>query len=175
MGSSVFPIKSAKGHLQPYDILIKFLLCLLQSFARASFSLADTGNYLVHHLTEQEIKMYGMVLQSMAAFLQENYGDAMYKAILKNAGISVMVFNTHEVYPDKYVNALAESAKQLLHEDVELSHYMELFGRKFVQVSYCARIITSYQKCLFNFQRFSQNFRNFTKESICLLLKEPKR
>lgn len=79
-------------------------------------------------------KMYGMVLQSMVAYLQENYGDEMYRAILEAAGIPVTVFNTHEVYPDRYVKALGETAALLLGEHQDASYYIECFGRKFVKV-----------------------------------------
>ncbi|XP_055357917.1 soluble guanylate cyclase 88E-like [Paramacrobiotus metropolitanus] len=76
--------------------------------------------------------MYGMVIQSMAAYLQQTYGDLLYQEVIECAGIPVTVFNTHEVYPDKYVKALVQTAARVLEEDKEPAFYLEIFGRMFV-------------------------------------------
>ncbi|XP_055345251.1 soluble guanylate cyclase 88E-like [Paramacrobiotus metropolitanus] len=76
--------------------------------------------------------MYGMVIQSMAACLQQTYGDVLYQTIIECAGIPVTSFNTHEVYPDKYVWALVQTATEVLEENKEPEYYLEIFGRMFV-------------------------------------------
>lgn len=77
-----------------------------------------------------------MVLQSMAAYLYETYGESLYKIILGNAEIPVTVFNTHDNYPDKYVKALTQSTAEVLSEGKDSGHYLEIFGRQFVKVSF---------------------------------------
>ncbi|OQV22558.1 Soluble guanylate cyclase 88E [Hypsibius exemplaris] len=79
--------------------------------------------------------MYGMVLQSMTAYLQKQYGETAYLAILEHAGIPHTFFNTHQVYPDKYITALINSASIVLHEGKSPADYLEIYGRMFVQ--YC--------------------------------------
>ncbi|XP_055345205.1 soluble guanylate cyclase 88E-like [Paramacrobiotus metropolitanus] len=76
--------------------------------------------------------MYDMVIQSMAACLQQTYGDVLYQRIIECAGIPVTAFNTHEVYPDKYVRALVQTAAEVLEEKKEPEYYLEIFGRMFV-------------------------------------------
>jgi Haem-NO-binding len=78
--------------------------------------------------------MYGMVLQSMAAYLQKTYGESTYRAILEHANIPYAFFNAHQVYPDKYIIGLMDSASIVLNEGKSPAEYLQVYGRMFVQV-----------------------------------------
>ena len=75
-----------------------------------------------------------MIIQSMTAFLQKEYGETVYFAILEHAGIPHCFFNTHQVYPDKYIIALIKSASVVLDNGKSPEDFLEIFGHMFVQV-----------------------------------------
>ncbi|XP_055342720.1 soluble guanylate cyclase 88E-like [Paramacrobiotus metropolitanus] len=79
--------------------------------------------------------MYGLLLQSIAAYLQETYGEIIFKKIIHKAGIPVTIFNTHDIYPDAYMEQLTEGAAAVIGDWQSAKDYLELFGQLFVQ--YC--------------------------------------
>ncbi|XP_057656009.1 soluble guanylate cyclase 89Da-like [Diorhabda carinulata] len=75
--------------------------------------------------------MYGMLLESVAHFIQIEYGEDVWTAIKKAANCEYQVFNTHQVYPDNLMSNLAVGAATVL--GASHDSFMHFFGRCFVR------------------------------------------
>lgn len=75
--------------------------------------------------------MYGMLLESIQHYVQEQYGEDVWSRILEHAGIRNMVFTTHNVYKDEIMLNLAHSCSCIL-EDMSIDECMHFFGACFV-------------------------------------------
>ncbi|XP_056638922.1 soluble guanylate cyclase 89Da-like [Diorhabda sublineata] len=75
--------------------------------------------------------MYGMLLESVAHFIQIEYGEDVWTAIKKAANCEYQVFNTHQVYPDNLMSNLAVGAATVL--GASQDSFMHFFGRCFVR------------------------------------------
>ncbi|XP_023311275.1 soluble guanylate cyclase 89Db-like [Anoplophora glabripennis] len=75
--------------------------------------------------------MYGMLLESVQHYVQLEYGEEIWKEILKVANCKYTVFNTHQVYPDHILSSLATACATVTHASYD--SFMNFFGRCFVR------------------------------------------
>lgn len=75
--------------------------------------------------------MYGMLLESVQHFIQVEYGDEVWDEVLQIIDCKHSVFNTHQVYPDWIISAIAEACAKVTTHTYE--HFMNFFGRCFVR------------------------------------------
>ncbi|KAK4882896.1 hypothetical protein RN001_006215 [Aquatica leii] len=75
--------------------------------------------------------MYGMLLQSVQHFIQLEYGEDIWKQILKMAECHHTTFNTHHVYSDDTMAKLAQALSEVTSSD--FNDFMKFFGQCFVR------------------------------------------
>ncbi|XP_031638478.1 soluble guanylate cyclase 89Db isoform X2 [Contarinia nasturtii] len=75
--------------------------------------------------------MYGMLLESVQHFVQEQFGDLVWKQALRATGCKHTVFNTHQIYPDSLMPDLAEALSAITGESFD--YFMNFFGKCFVR------------------------------------------
>ncbi|KAG4074461.1 hypothetical protein HA402_015750 [Bradysia odoriphaga] len=75
--------------------------------------------------------MYGMLLESVQHFVQEQFGDHIWKKAIRATGATNTVFNTHQIYPDNLMPDLAEALSALTGESFD--YFMDYFGKCFVR------------------------------------------
>ncbi|XP_055323492.1 soluble guanylate cyclase 89Db-like isoform X2 [Sitodiplosis mosellana] len=81
------------------------------------------------HITQ--FIMYGMLLESVQHFVQEQFGDLVWKQALRATGCKHTVFNTHQIYPDTLMPDLAEALSAITGESFD--YFMNFFGKCFVR------------------------------------------
>lgn len=54
--------------------------------------------------------MYGLLLESLACFIKENYGDEKWEEIRRASGVEQVSFSTHQVYPENMIPRLSAKA-----------------------------------------------------------------
>ncbi|KAL3278569.1 hypothetical protein HHI36_016115 [Cryptolaemus montrouzieri] len=75
--------------------------------------------------------MYGMLLESVQYFVQLEYGEDIWREVLRRANCKYSVFNTHQVYPDDTMATLAAACADVL--GASYDSFMNFFGRCFVR------------------------------------------
>ncbi|XP_074659880.1 soluble guanylate cyclase gcy-31-like isoform X2 [Tubulanus polymorphus] len=74
--------------------------------------------------------MYGLLLEGIYYYVKLKYGDEIWDQVLQLSGIPVTTFNTHKVYSESYIPAIAEAASEITGFDVD--EIMEDIGVYFV-------------------------------------------
>nr|CAH0110411.1 unnamed protein product [Daphnia galeata] len=74
--------------------------------------------------------MYGLLLESLACYIKENYGEEKWEEIRRAAAVEQTSFSTHQVYPENLIPRLAAKAIELL--QVPEHEFMALMGEYFV-------------------------------------------
>ncbi|GIY74025.1 soluble guanylate cyclase 89Da [Caerostris darwini] len=77
--------------------------------------------------------MYGMLLESIQHFVQEEYGEEVWNQVLEESGFKNAVFTTHKVYPDRLIPCLASSCSKFSKNDDKVDDFLCFFGRCFVR------------------------------------------
>ncbi|XP_046645351.1 soluble guanylate cyclase 89Db-like isoform X2 [Daphnia pulicaria] len=77
--------------------------------------------------------MYGMLLESVQHFIQLEYGEETWLAILESVGYRNTVFRTHHIYPDELIMKLADAAVTLVANGSTRQDFLRFFGRCFVR------------------------------------------
>ena len=89
--------------------------------------------------------MYGMLLESVQHFIQEEHGEEAWTTVLEHVGLRNVVFSTHRRYCNDVFVKLAKACSEVLKDKEKLSteeglkqkhsqdDYMEFFGRYFVK------------------------------------------
>ncbi|XP_076255247.1 soluble guanylate cyclase 89Db-like [Rhynchophorus ferrugineus] len=75
--------------------------------------------------------MYGMLLESIQHYVQMEYGDEAWKAILKAANCKHTVFNTHQIYPDSLALELGQACATVIGGNY--NDYISFFGKCFIR------------------------------------------
>ncbi|XP_042909419.2 soluble guanylate cyclase 89Da [Parasteatoda tepidariorum] len=75
--------------------------------------------------------MYGMLLESIQHFVQEEYGEDVWSKVLEESGFRNAVFTTHQVYPDRLIPCLAQACSK--HSLQTNDDFLCFFGRCFVR------------------------------------------
>ena len=58
--------------------------------------------------------MYGLLLESLACSIKENYGDEKWEEIRRASGVEQISFCTHQVYPENLIPRLSAKAIEVL-------------------------------------------------------------
>ena len=77
------------------------------------------------------LKMYGLILEGMAQYIREQYGDETWAKIRKKAQVSTEGFSTHQMYNEKVVPQVAQACQEILKEKPDV--LMTAFGTYFVK------------------------------------------
>lgn len=54
--------------------------------------------------------MYGLLLESLACYIKENYGEEKWEEIRRAAAVEQTSFSTHQVYPENLIPRLSTKA-----------------------------------------------------------------
>lgn len=57
--------------------------------------------------------MYGLLLESLASYVKERYGEDKWEEIRRAAGVDQTSFSTHQVYPENFIPRLSCKAVQV--------------------------------------------------------------
>ncbi|OQV12249.1 putative Soluble guanylate cyclase 88E [Hypsibius exemplaris] len=74
--------------------------------------------------------MYGLVIESIVAYIRKTYGDDKWMEIRKHGKVEQHSFSTHLIYPETTIPRLVETAAQLC--GVTREDLLTDFGRFFV-------------------------------------------
>jgi len=74
--------------------------------------------------------MYGLLLESLACYIKDNYGEEKWDEIRRASGVEHVSFSTHQVYPENLIPLLAGKAIEIL--GVSEQEIMEQIGKAFV-------------------------------------------
>lgn len=55
-------------------------------------------------------KMYGLLLESLACYIKEKYGEEKWEEIRRAAAVEQTSFSTHQVYPENLIPRLSAKA-----------------------------------------------------------------
>ncbi|GFT55793.1 soluble guanylate cyclase 89Db [Nephila pilipes] len=78
--------------------------------------------------------MYGMLLESIQHFVQEEYGEEVWNQVLEDSGFKNAVFTTHKVYPDRLIPRLALACSKYSQDsEAKVDDFLCFFGRCFVR------------------------------------------
>lgn len=75
--------------------------------------------------------MYGMLLESVQYFVQQEYGEEIWRKALVMAECKHTVFNTHQVYSDSIMSNIASALAKLTSNSYD--SFMNFFGHCFVR------------------------------------------
>ncbi|KAK4882895.1 hypothetical protein RN001_006214 [Aquatica leii] len=75
--------------------------------------------------------MYGMLLESVQHFVQLEYGEELWKEVLRVSDCQYSVFNTHQIYPDHVISTLASACAEITSDSYD--SFMHFFGICFVR------------------------------------------
>lgn len=57
--------------------------------------------------------MYGLILENMAEFIRQVYGEDRWEDIRRQAGVEQPSFSVHQVFPENLIPRLAKKAQQV--------------------------------------------------------------
>jgi len=57
--------------------------------------------------------MYGLLLESLACFIKEKYGEEKWEEIRRAANVEQTSFSTHSVYPENLIPKLSTKAMEV--------------------------------------------------------------
>uniref|UniRef100_A0A915KNZ7 guanylate cyclase n=1 Tax=Romanomermis culicivorax TaxID=13658 RepID=A0A915KNZ7_ROMCU len=75
--------------------------------------------------------MYGLILESIACYLREVYGQEAWEEILYVANVSTERFGTSDIYSESTVNRIVTAAQEVINQPLE--QMMESIGYKFCE------------------------------------------
>ncbi|KAL4708528.1 hypothetical protein ACJJTC_014136 [Scirpophaga incertulas] len=74
--------------------------------------------------------MYGLLLENMAEYIRQTYGEERWEDIRRQAGVEQPSFSVHQVYPENLITRLAKKAQEVL--GVSERDFMDQMGVYFV-------------------------------------------
>lgn len=57
--------------------------------------------------------MYGLLLENMAEYIRQTYGEERWEDIRRQAGVEQPSFSVHQVYPENLITRLAKKAQEV--------------------------------------------------------------
>lgn len=57
--------------------------------------------------------MYGLILENMAEYIKQTYGEERWEEIRRSASVDQPSFSTHQVYAENLIPKLAKKAIQV--------------------------------------------------------------
>lgn len=58
------------------------------------------------------VRMYGLLLENMAEYIRQTYGEEKWEDIRRQAGVEQPSFSVHQVYPENLIARLAKKAQE---------------------------------------------------------------
>ena len=58
--------------------------------------------------------MYGLLVESLACYIKENYGEEKWDEIRRAAAVDQTSFSTHQVYPENLIPRLSAKAIEVI-------------------------------------------------------------
>ncbi|XP_053619361.1 soluble guanylate cyclase 88E isoform X2 [Plodia interpunctella] len=74
--------------------------------------------------------MYGLLLENMAEYIRQTYGEERWEDIRRQAGVEQPSFSVHQVYPENLITRLAKTAQEVL--GISEREFMDQMGVYFV-------------------------------------------
>ncbi|CAH0721164.1 unnamed protein product, partial [Brenthis ino] len=74
--------------------------------------------------------MYGLLLENMAEYIRQTYGEERWEDIRRQAGVEQPSFSVHQVYPENLITRLAKKAQEVL--GISEREFMDQMGVYFV-------------------------------------------
>ncbi|XP_061723179.1 soluble guanylate cyclase 88E [Cydia pomonella] len=74
--------------------------------------------------------MYGLLLENMAEYIRQTYGEERWEDIRRQAGVEQPSFSVHQVYPENLITRLAKKAQEVL--GITEREFMDQMGVYFV-------------------------------------------
>ncbi|XP_049880549.1 soluble guanylate cyclase 88E [Pectinophora gossypiella] len=74
--------------------------------------------------------MYGLLLENMAEYIRQTYGEERWEDIRRQAGVEQPSFSVHQVYPENMIARLAKKAQEVL--GISEREFMDQMGVYFV-------------------------------------------
>ncbi|CAK1541026.1 unnamed protein product [Leptosia nina] len=74
--------------------------------------------------------MYGLLLENMAEYIRQTYGEERWEDIRRQAGVEQPSFSVHQVYPENLIARLAKTAQEVL--GITEKEFMDQMGVYFV-------------------------------------------
>ncbi|XP_022827668.1 soluble guanylate cyclase 88E isoform X1 [Spodoptera litura] len=74
--------------------------------------------------------MYGLLLENMAEYIRQTYGEERWEDIRRQAGVEQPSFSVHQVYPENLITRLAKKAQEVL--GMTEREFMDQMGVYFV-------------------------------------------
>ncbi|CAH4035389.1 unnamed protein product [Pieris brassicae] len=74
--------------------------------------------------------MYGLLLENMAEYIRQTYGEEKWEDIRRQAGVEQPSFSVHQVYPENLIARLAKTAQEVL--GITEKEFMDQMGVYFV-------------------------------------------
>ncbi|XP_075986841.1 guanylyl cyclase at 88E [Anticarsia gemmatalis] len=74
--------------------------------------------------------MYGLLLENMAEYIRQTYGEERWEDIRRQAGVEQPSFSVHQVYPENLITRLAKKAQEVL--GMSEREFMDQMGVYFV-------------------------------------------
>uniref|UniRef100_A0A2H1VA46 guanylate cyclase n=1 Tax=Spodoptera frugiperda TaxID=7108 RepID=A0A2H1VA46_SPOFR len=81
-------------------------------------------------LTDSGSTMYGLLLENMAEYIRQTYGEERWEDIRRQAGVEQPSFSVHQVYPENLITRLAKKAQEVL--GMTEREFMDQMGVYFV-------------------------------------------
>ncbi|ENN80401.1 hypothetical protein YQE_03173, partial [Dendroctonus ponderosae] len=75
--------------------------------------------------------MYGMLLEAIQHYIQLEYGEELWKEILKTSNCKYTVFNTHQIYSDNLALELGEACAKIT--GGRYNDFIQYFGKCFIR------------------------------------------
>lgn len=85
------------------DLILRF---------RFFFYNAVKSHYEIIFVSEKVI-MYGLILENMAEYIKQTYGEEKWEEIRRSAGVETPCFSTHQVYSEAFIPRLSKKAVQV--------------------------------------------------------------
>lgn len=57
--------------------------------------------------------MYGLLLENLAEYIKQFYGEEKWEDIRRQAGLDSPSFSVHQVYPENLLNKLTKKSQQV--------------------------------------------------------------
>ena len=74
--------------------------------------------------------MYGLLLEAIAFFIRQNFGEDAWNTILTDSKIGITTFGIHEVYSENYIPRIVDVASSSL--QITKDELLMRFGASFV-------------------------------------------
>ncbi|XP_044749063.1 soluble guanylate cyclase 88E isoform X2 [Coccinella septempunctata] len=110
--------------------------------------------------------MYGLILENMAEYIKQTYGEEKWEEIRRAAGVETPCFSTHQVYSEAFIPRLSKKAVQILNVgEKEFFDQMGVFFISFVSQYGYDRVLSVLGRHMRDFLNGLDNLHEYLKFS----------